>query len=93
MSVDDFSGYSNDIIINSVINEALSVLITESFSGVLNHNFVRADEQSHVTVKLIRIRFRVNPRPKRPQELKVILRLKDFKLSKRVKKKKETLIK
>lgn len=73
MSVGEFSGSSSDTAINPVIDEALPTSIAEPLSVVLDYNPVRADGQSHMAVELIRIRLRVNPPPKRPQGIKIIL--------------------
>ena len=54
MSVGEFSGYSSDTAINPVIDEALPTPIAEPFSGVLDHNLVRADGQSHVAVSWVK---------------------------------------
>jgi hypothetical protein len=76
MSVGEFSGSSSDTAINPVVDEALPTPIAEPLSVVLDHNPVRADGQPHMAVELISIRLRVNPPRKRPQETKIILRLK-----------------
>jgi hypothetical protein len=55
-------------------------------SRALNHDVVRANGQFYVTVKLIRIRLRVNSSQKRSYETKIILRLKGLKINKEARK-------
>jgi hypothetical protein len=88
MFVGEFSDYSNDITVDLVFDEAVPTLTIKLLSDTLDHGVVRATRQSYAVIKpLIYIRFRVNLSSKRPLELKIILRLKDLKLSKGAKKK------
>jgi hypothetical protein len=79
----EFSGCSSDTAVDPVTDEALPTPSAELLSGAPDHNFVRADGQSHVIIKLIRIRLRVNLPPKRPQKrpqkTNIVLRLKGLK--------------
>jgi hypothetical protein len=79
ISMGEFSGCSSDTAVDPVTDEALPTPSTELLSGAPDHSFVRADGQSHVTTKPIRIRLRVNPPPKRPQKTNIVLRLKGLK--------------
>jgi hypothetical protein len=47
----EFSGCSSDTAVDPVTDEALPTPSTELLLGAPDYNFVRADEQSHVTTK------------------------------------------
>jgi hypothetical protein len=85
--IGEFSGHSNDIIVDLVSNEAISAFTVKLLSEALNHDVIRVNGQSYAAIKLICIRFRVNSPFKRQSEIKSILRLKDLKFNKRAKKK------
>jgi hypothetical protein len=82
MSIGEFSGSSSDTAVDSGTDGAIPTLTAKPPSSALGPDAVRADGQPHADVKPIRIRLRVNPPPKRPQETNIILRRKGPKLGK-----------
>jgi hypothetical protein len=81
MSTGEFSGSSSDTAVD-LGSGAIPTLTAKPPSSALDPDAVRADGRPHTGVKPIRIRLRVNPPPKRPQETTITLRLKSPKLGK-----------
>ena len=75
-SVGEFSGCSSDTAVVRRSDQALSPPSTEPLCGDVDQGVVRANGQSNTTGKPIRIRLRVSPPQRPPQETKILLRLK-----------------
>jgi len=80
--IGEFSGSSSDTAVDPGTDGSIPTLTAMPPSSALDPDAVRVDGQPHADVKPIRIRLRVNPPPKRPQETNIIRRRKGPKLGK-----------
>src|SRR3954451_20188922 len=73
MSIGEFSGSSSDTTVDPGTDGAIPTLTPKPPSSALDSDAVSSDGQPYADVKPIRIRLRVNPPPKRPQETNITL--------------------